>query len=85
MDDLLIRNGDVVDGTGAPARPANVVVRGDRIVAIEPGYDDLARRGVEARDPRARPAPARLPRPAVEGIGAPRQPIAGTGARRRQA
>src|SRR6266571_5252913 len=50
MDDLLIRNGDVVDGTGAPARPANVVVRGDRIVAIEPGYDGLARRVVEARD-----------------------------------
>jgi len=50
MDDLLIRNGDVVDGTGAPARPANVVVRGDRIVAIGPGYDGLARRVVEARD-----------------------------------
>src|SRR5262249_47482787 len=32
--DLVIRNGDVIDGTGAPARRGDVAIRGDRIVAI---------------------------------------------------
>ena len=32
--DLVIRNGTVVDGTGSPARPADVAVDGDRIVAV---------------------------------------------------
>ena len=32
--DLLIRSGSVVDGTGAPARRADVAIQGDRIVAI---------------------------------------------------
>ena len=32
--DLLIRNGQVFDGTGAPAVAASVAVRGDRIAAI---------------------------------------------------
>ncbi|MDA3040299.1 MAG: amidohydrolase family protein, partial [Actinomycetota bacterium] len=32
--DLLIRGGTVVDGTGAPARQADVAIVGDRIVAI---------------------------------------------------
>jgi N-acyl-D-amino-acid deacylase len=32
--DLLIKNGDVVDGTGAAARRADVAVKGDRIVAV---------------------------------------------------
>jgi N-acyl-D-amino-acid deacylase len=32
--DLLLRNARVVDGTGAPARPADVVVEGDRIAAV---------------------------------------------------
>jgi N-acyl-D-amino-acid deacylase len=50
MDDLLIRDGDVVDGTGAPARRADVAIRGERIVAIEPGYAGPARRVIEARD-----------------------------------
>ncbi len=36
--DLIIRGGDVIDGTGAPRRRADVGIRGDRIVAI----DDLA-------------------------------------------
>jgi N-acyl-D-aspartate/D-glutamate deacylase len=32
--DLLIHGGSVVDGTGAPARRADVAIQGDRIVAI---------------------------------------------------
>ena len=34
MKTLLLRNTQLVDGTGAPARPADLCVRGDRIVAI---------------------------------------------------
>src|SRR5262245_57323255 len=49
MNDLLIRDGDVVDGTGAPARRADVAVRGDRIVSIEPGHAGPARRTIDAR------------------------------------
>ena len=33
--DLIIKNGSVIDGTGAPARPADVGITGDRIVAID--------------------------------------------------
>ena len=32
--DLVIKGGDVVDGTGAPARRADVAVDGDRITAV---------------------------------------------------
>ena len=32
--DLLLRSGTVLDGTGAPARVADIAVRGDRIVFI---------------------------------------------------
>ncbi len=34
MSDLIIRNGTVVDGTGAPSGVADVAVDGDRIVAV---------------------------------------------------
>jgi N-acyl-D-amino-acid deacylase len=34
MKTLLLRNTQLVDGTGAPARPADLCVQGDRIVAI---------------------------------------------------
>ncbi|WP_372723787.1 amidohydrolase family protein, partial [Immundisolibacter sp.] len=32
--DLLIQGGSVIDGSGAPARGADVAIKGDRIVAI---------------------------------------------------
>ncbi|GAA2734251.1 N-acyl-D-amino-acid deacylase family protein [Actinocorallia aurantiaca] len=36
--DLLLRGASLVDGTGAPARPADVAVEGDRITAVrDPG------------------------------------------------
>jgi N-acyl-D-aspartate/D-glutamate deacylase len=47
--DLLIRDGNLIDGTSAPARRADVAVRGNRIVAIEPGCMGSARRIIEAR------------------------------------
>jgi N-acyl-D-amino-acid deacylase len=34
MHDIVIRGGNVVDGTGAPARVADVAIQGDRIVAV---------------------------------------------------
>jgi N-acyl-D-amino-acid deacylase len=34
MHDLVIRNGSVVDGTGAPARQADIAIDGDRVVAV---------------------------------------------------
>ena len=37
MADLVIRGGNVVDGTGAPARKADVAIEGDRVVAIGSG------------------------------------------------
>ena len=45
--DLVIRNGDVIDGTGAPARRADVAIVKDRIVAIGNVYD-AAKRTVDA-------------------------------------
>ena len=32
--DLLLRHASLIDGTGSPARPADVAVTGDRIAAI---------------------------------------------------
>jgi N-acyl-D-amino-acid deacylase len=49
MHDLVIRNGTVVDGTGAPRRRADVVVDGERIVdVVEPGTAGAARRTIDA-------------------------------------
>jgi N-acyl-D-aspartate/D-glutamate deacylase len=36
VTDLVVRNADLVDGSGAPGRPADVVLDGGRIVAVEP-------------------------------------------------
>ena len=35
--DIILRNGEVVDGTGAPRRRADVAVTGDRISGISEG------------------------------------------------
>jgi N-acyl-D-aspartate/D-glutamate deacylase len=49
MHDLVIRNGKVVDGTGAPARTADVAIDGDRIVAVgevtEQGREEIDANG----------------------------------------
>ena len=39
MTDIVIRGGHVVDGTGAPARRADVAIEGDRITAIGEGLE----------------------------------------------
>ncbi|HSO94642.1 MAG TPA: amidohydrolase family protein [Acidimicrobiia bacterium] len=46
--DLLIRDGLVVDGTGATARRADVAVRDGRVVSVEDGIHTSASRVVEA-------------------------------------
>jgi N-acyl-D-aspartate/D-glutamate deacylase len=49
MDDLLIRGGHVIDGTGAPGRDVDVSVQDGRIVALEPASPRPARRVLDAR------------------------------------
>jgi len=49
MDDLLIRGGQLIDGTGAPGREANVSISTGRIVAIEPRAKRPARRVIDAQ------------------------------------
>ncbi len=48
MDDILIRGGTVVDGTGAPARVADVAIRDGRIAAIEENRSDSADHVIDA-------------------------------------
>jgi N-acyl-D-amino-acid deacylase len=45
---LLVRNGRVVDGSGAPAVAADVAVEGDRIAAVGPGLRGEAARTIDA-------------------------------------
>jgi N-acyl-D-amino-acid deacylase len=45
---LLIKNGWVVDGSGAPRQQADVAVEGDRIAAVGPGLAGEATRVVDA-------------------------------------
>src|SRR5216117_3991398 len=49
MDELIIRGGQLIDGTGAPAREADVSVSSGRVVAIEPRSARPARREIDAR------------------------------------
>jgi len=46
--DMLIRNGNVVDGTGAPAHPADIAISGGRIVGIGDLGEADARRIIDA-------------------------------------
>jgi N-acyl-D-aspartate/D-glutamate deacylase len=46
--DLLIRNGLVVDGTGAPARRADVAVRGGKITAVEANSKETSGKTIDA-------------------------------------
>lgn len=46
--DLLIRNGRVIDGTGAAPRNAAIAIRGDRIVSISAPSDATARTVIDA-------------------------------------
>jgi N-acyl-D-amino-acid deacylase len=48
MDDVVIRGGEVIDGSGAPGRIADVVVTNGRIVAIDRGQARQARRILDA-------------------------------------
>src|SRR5579862_6720462 len=48
--DLLLRDATLVDGTGAPSRPADVAVTGDRIRAVgPPGQLEAPAGGMEVR------------------------------------
>jgi len=49
MDDLLIRGGQVVDGSGAPAVEADVCVCDGRITQVAPRSSRSARREIDAR------------------------------------
>src|SRR5256884_1731207 len=49
MDDLLIRGGHVIDGTGAPGRDADVSIAAGRVVAIESRSSRPAYRAIDAR------------------------------------
>jgi N-acyl-D-amino-acid deacylase len=48
MDDLIIRGAQVVDGSGAPGRAADIAVADGRIVAIDAGLSRQARRVIDA-------------------------------------
>lgn len=48
MFDILVKNGTLVDGTGAPARRADVALRAGRVVAVDSAIDADAREVVDA-------------------------------------
>ena len=50
MIDTIIRNGRVVDGTGAPGVPADVVIDDGKVVAVEPSAKASAAHEWDARD-----------------------------------
>ena len=49
VDDLLIRAGHVIDGSGAPGREADVAVLDGRVAAVEPRSARPAHRVIDAR------------------------------------
>ena len=67
--DVLIRGGQVIDGTGGPARRADVGITGDRITAVGDlatatrGHGDRRRR--QATSPRASSTSTRTPGPGL--------------------
>jgi N-acyl-D-amino-acid deacylase len=46
--DLIIRNGNVIDGTGAPGRAADIAISGDRIEVVG-GVSGTTKREIDAR------------------------------------
>src|SRR5258706_8475047 len=46
--DLLIRDGTVIDGTGAPARNADVAISAGKILRIEENIADKAKKTIDA-------------------------------------
>src|SRR5205085_2083764 len=46
--DVIIRNGHVIDGSGAPWVNADVAIRGERIVAVGRNLKGTARRTIDA-------------------------------------
>ena len=48
MDDILIKGGEVVDGTGGPARRCDVAIRAGRIAVIGENSTDSAERIIDA-------------------------------------
>ncbi|MFM8388030.1 MAG: D-aminoacylase, partial [Actinomycetota bacterium] len=48
MHDLVIRNAHLVDGTGAPARGADIAVSNGVITDVADHIDGAARRTIEA-------------------------------------
>jgi N-acyl-D-aspartate/D-glutamate deacylase len=48
--DLLIKNGLVIDGTGAPARHADIAISGGKILQVEKNISGTAKRTIDAGD-----------------------------------
>ena len=48
MHDLLIKSGRVIDGTGSPARHADIAIDGGLITAVEERIAASARRSIDA-------------------------------------
>lgn len=46
--DLLIRGGEIIDGTGSAARPADIGISGDRIVFLGKDEKETAKRTIDA-------------------------------------
>lgn len=49
MDDILIKGGQVIDGTGAPGRLADIAIRAGRIAAIETNRTESAERVIDGQ------------------------------------